>query len=105
MANGGENGGDPGIIKFDNDSDGGEAQIEVYGNDYVDISFRLTPSVTIGSLAGDGVVKLGVNELAIGSNNLSTTFAGIIQDAGSITKIGTGRLMLLARTPIPAAPR
>jgi autotransporter-associated beta strand protein len=40
------------------------------------------------------VVKLGVNELAIGSNNLSTIFVGIIQDAGSIRKIGTGKLTL-----------
>jgi len=102
VANGGENGGGPGFIKFDNDSDGGEAQIEVYGDGYLDISFRLTPSVTIGSLAGDGFAYLGSNNLTVGSNNLDTTFAGIIQEDGgtvngshgSLTKIGTGTLSL-----------
>jgi autotransporter-associated beta strand protein len=101
VANGGENGGGPGHANFDNDSDGGEAQIEVYGDGYVDISFRLTPSVTIGSLAGDGIVDLGSNNLTVGSNNLDTTFAGVIQDGGfgggtrgSLTKIGTGTLTL-----------
>jgi hypothetical protein len=50
VANAGENGGGPGLIKFDSDSDGGEAQIEVYGDGYLDISYlRLTPNVTIGS--------------------------------------------------------
>jgi len=90
VANGGENGGGPGFIKFNNDSDGGEAQIEVYGDGYIDISFRLTPSVTIGSLAGDGFAYLGSKNLTVGSNNLSTTFSGRIQDGGSLEKIGNG---------------
>ena len=37
---------------------------------------------------------LGANNLAVGSNNLSTTFSGVIQDGGSLTKIGTGKLIL-----------
>ncbi len=37
---------------------------------------------------------MGSANLIIGSNNLSTTFSGTIQDAGSITKIGTGTLTL-----------
>ena len=101
VATGGENGGGPGHANFDNDSDGGEAQIEVYGDGYLDISFRLTPSVTIGSLAGDGIVDLGSNNLTVGSNNLDTTFAGVIQDGGfgggtrgSLTKIGAATLTL-----------
>ena len=34
---------------------------------------------------------------SIGSNNLSTTFSGTIQDTGSISKIGTGTLTLNER--------
>jgi autotransporter-associated beta strand protein len=50
--------------------------------------------VTIGSLEGDGTVFLGARELFIGSNNLSTTFGGVIQDRGTLTKVGTGTLTL-----------
>jgi autotransporter-associated beta strand protein len=59
--------------------------------------------VTIGSIAGgfggEGVpfVFLGANNLTVDSNNLSTTFSGVIQDDGqngSLTKIGTGTLEL-----------
>jgi autotransporter-associated beta strand repeat len=55
-------------------------------------------NVTIGSLAGDGNVVLGGNNLTIGSNSLSTTFSGVVQDffaaGGSLTKIGSGTLNL-----------
>ena len=55
--------------------------------------------MTIGSLAGVefSEVDLGANNLTIGSNNLSTTFSGVIEDGGSggsLTKIGTGTLTL-----------
>ena len=47
------------------------------------------------------LVFLGANNLTIGSNNLSTTFSGVIQDGGqnggtggSLTKIGSGTLIL-----------
>ena len=102
IANGGENGGGPGSIDFFNDSDGGQAQIQVYDNGYLDISFHLIPGVTIGSLAGDGFVFLGSNNLTVGSNNLSSTFSGTLQENGgivngrngSLTKIGTATLTL-----------
>ena len=102
IANGGENGGGPGFIDFFDNSDGGQAQIEVYDNGNLDISFHLTPGVTIGSLAGDGFVYLGSNNLTVGSNNLDSTFSGILQENGgivngrngSLTKIGTATLTL-----------
>jgi autotransporter-associated beta strand protein len=65
--------------------------------------------VTIGSLKSNDDfppdfpprVYLGANNLTVGSNNLSTTFAGVIQDGGirggsggSLTKIGSGTLTL-----------
>ena len=101
---GGENGGKGGHITFQDTSDGGEAQIELSGNGYLDISYRResTPSVTVGSLAGDGgLVYLGSYNLTVGSNNLSTAFSGKIREVGgisngsggSVTKIGTGTLI------------
>jgi autotransporter-associated beta strand protein len=59
--------------------------------------------VTIGSVEGNGAVFLGGNNLTVGSNDLSTTFSGVIQDGGigdgagaggSLTKIGKGKLIL-----------
>ena len=60
--------------------------------------------MTIGSIEGDAnsFVFLGANKLTVGSNNLSTTFAGVIADnffgngdvGGSLTKIGSGTLDL-----------
>jgi autotransporter-associated beta strand protein len=59
--------------------------------------------VTIGSIAGDEgtIVFLGANNLTLSSNNLSTTFSGVIRDGGendgtggSLTKVGTGTIDL-----------
>ena len=118
VANGGTNGGTGGSIMFADDSTGGTAKIKLFGNGNLDISGHNAPSVTIGSLEGTGgIVFLGTNNLTVGSNNLSTTFAGVIQDGpptgsssttgttgtmgttkatttGSLTKIGTGTLTL-----------
>ena len=51
----------------------------------------------IGSLTGAGKVTLEVTTLTVGSNNLSTTFSGVIQDGtghGGFAKIGSGLLVL-----------
>ena len=59
--------------------------------------------MTIGLIAGDEgtIVFLGANNLTVSSNNLSTTFSGVIRDGGenggtggSLTKIGSGTLVL-----------
>jgi autotransporter-associated beta strand protein len=57
--------------------------------------------LTVGSLEGDGLVFLGSKQLTVGTNNLNTTFSGVIQDGGigggsggSLVKIGTGSLTL-----------
>ena len=52
------------------------------------------PGMTIGSLEGNGYVLLGANNLTVGSNNLNTTFSGVIAGSGSLTKIGSGTLVL-----------
>jgi autotransporter-associated beta strand protein len=57
--------------------------------------------LSAGSIAGVGTFYLGVNELMVGGNNLSTTVSGVIADGGasggtggSLVKIGTGTLTL-----------
>jgi fibronectin-binding autotransporter adhesin len=101
IANGGVSGATGGLIRFSGDSTGGTARVEVFGNGNLDISSHNAPGVTIGSVEGTGDVFLGARNLTVGSNNLSTSFSGVIQDGGltngtggSLTKIGTGTLTL-----------
>jgi len=101
IANGGTGGGDGGSIQIYNDSTGGTAIVRVYGNGNLDISGRYASGVTIGSVEGTGKVFLGAWNLTVGSNNLSTTFSGVMQDGGSgagtggsLTKTGSGTLTL-----------
>jgi autotransporter-associated beta strand protein len=92
-ANGGTGGGGGGRILFVGNSTGGTSRIEVFGNGSLDISGHNVPSVTIGSIEGDGEVFLGANNLTLGSNNLNTTFSGVIADGGFgalLTKIVSG---------------
>jgi autotransporter-associated beta strand protein len=100
--NGGVSGGGGGAIFFEGHSKGGTASLSLLGNGEMDIgNSRTAAGVTIGSLEGDGMVFLGPKTLAIGSNNQSTTFSGVIQDGGisqgtggSLTKRGRGTLIL-----------
>jgi autotransporter-associated beta strand protein len=86
-------------IFFDQRSSGGTARVNLTGG-FLDISGLSTFQTTIGSLEGRGNVFLGDRFLAIGGNNLSTTFSGSIKDGqdsvvpGSIQKEGTGTLTL-----------
>src|SRR5438477_54418 len=106
IANGGTvSGASGGRIVFSGTSTGGMASVDVErsgpgtpGN--LDISLH-TGGVTIGSLQGNGDVFLGGNNLSVGSNNLSKTFSGMIQNGGisggtggSLTKTGTGTFTL-----------
>jgi len=93
--------GSGGLIQFSDQSNGGTCHVQVFGNGSLDISAHDAPGISIGSLEGDGEVFLGGNNLNVGSNNLSTSFSGVIQDGGvnggtggSLTKIGTGTLTL-----------
>ncbi len=101
VANGGSSGGLGGTISFKDDSTGDTARVEVFGNGNLDISGHSAPGATVGSIEGNGAVFLGANNLTLGSNNLSTTFSGVVQDGGafagtggSLTKVGTGVLTL-----------
>jgi autotransporter-associated beta strand protein len=101
ICNGGSNSGDGGRIEFYDDSTGGTSRVELFGNGFLDNSFHNAPGVTVGSIEGDGDIFLGANNLTVGSNNLSTTFAGVIQDGGQnggsggiVSKIGSSILVL-----------
>ncbi len=74
--------------------DGGEAQIELFGDGTMSIESFESPVVHVGSIEGDGLILLGLSRLITGSNDLSTTFSGTIQDTGSVKKIGQGALTL-----------
>jgi autotransporter-associated beta strand protein len=69
----------------------------MFGNGTLDITLLADSAVTVGSIEGDGVISLGARTLSVGSNSLSTTFSGVIQDAnlgGALSKIGSGTLTL-----------
>ena len=89
--------GEGGIAFFDQSSTGGTARIELFGKGTLSLTNREVPKLAVGSIEGDGFVNIERNGLMIGSNNLSTSFFGIIDDAGlggSLTKIGNGTLTL-----------
>ena len=90
-----------GAIVFSESSTGGTARITVSlfggGSGFLLIDQHNAPGVTIGSIEGSGFAVLGANNLTVGSNDLSTTFSGVIEDngsSGSLTKIGKGTLDL-----------
>ncbi len=49
---------------------------------------------SVGSLSGAGAVSLGSALLSAGTNNLDTTFSGILSGPGGFTKTGSGTLTL-----------
>ena len=90
---------------FTTNSNGGNARFITNAGGSVDFSGTSGPSgnnqITAGSIEGAGTYSLGSNQLTVGSNNLSTTVSGSIQDGGgsggtgaSLVKVGTGTLTL-----------
>ncbi len=101
IANGGPADGAGSQILLFGISTADQAQVELLGlNTALGIGSHAAPGAAIGSLEGDGFVYLGPFNLSIGGNNLDTTFAGVFGEGfgntagGSVTKIGTGRLIL-----------
>ena len=101
IANGGKHQGGGGVISVVGQGGGGQPRVEVFGNGSVDFSDWYSGVNAAGSIEGSGLIFLGQYNLSVGSNNLNTTFSGVLQDGGayggtgaSLTKIGTGTLTL-----------
>ena len=90
-AKGGKNGGLGGTILIEDSPEIPLPQFQVFGNGTLDLT-NATGTITIGSLAGSGLVLLDGHDLSVGSNNLSTTFSGSIQEDGTLIKAGSGTL-------------
>src|SRR5262245_23391525 len=94
------------LTQFSGNATGGNAQLITFSSlSVVDFSGTSGPAgnnqVSAGSIAGGGRYRLGGNQLTVGSNNLSTTVSGTIEDGGtfggsgaSLVKIGNGTLTL-----------
>ena len=91
IANGGYYRG--GGIVFNGASTGGNARVKVFDNGHLDITNHQS-GVTVGSIEGSGNIFLGANSLTVGTNNISTSFSGVISGTGSLAKIGSGVLTL-----------
>jgi autotransporter-associated beta strand protein len=90
-----------GRINFNDQANGGTAHILLVDNGVLDISALTSAGTMVGSIEGSGSVFLGSKNLAVGGNDRTTTFDGVIQDGGdaggtggSLTKEGTGALTL-----------
>ncbi len=86
----------PGIISFIGHATGGTARVMLLNGGQLN---GATLQLRIGSIEGDGVVDIDTTILTVGGNNLSTTFAGVIEQGlfssgGSVVKVGTGALTL-----------
>ena len=98
ICNGGVNGGSGAVLMFFEGIPGNLAHVQLNGDAFMDMS--IAGDVTIGSLAGDGLVDLGDFTLTVGGNNQNTLFSGLLDqintegfDAG-LKKVGGGTLTL-----------
>jgi autotransporter-associated beta strand protein len=69
-------------------------QFRLLGNGWLDLSAITNGKTAIGSLAGSGLVSTAGQMLTVGNNNLDTTFSGMIEESGGLSKVGTGSLTL-----------
>ena len=101
------------FLELANGSHGSLARVvNSHPTSFINISELTSADTTLGSIEGGGTVFLGSKNLTVGGNNLSTVFAGVIQDGspdvfqpgtstttlsfvgGSLTKVGAGTLTL-----------
>ncbi|WP_309086191.1 autotransporter-associated beta strand repeat-containing protein, partial [Chelativorans sp.] len=73
----------------------GGSTFSAASNLVVDGTYRVAATETIGTLTGAGRVDIGTGQnLTVGSNNASYTFAGEFSGGGMLIKAGTGTLTL-----------
>jgi autotransporter-associated beta strand protein len=93
------------LVYFYSTAGGGAARFVNNAGATIDFSGSAGPAGDnrnmVGSIEGAGNVALGATRLALGSNNLSTTISGAIEDGGfsggsggGLTKVGSGTLTL-----------
>ena len=93
-------GGTGSTLTFTDNSSGGTATVIMLGagdgSVYDAYLVLYDHDVSIGSLEGDGSVRIGNNRLTVGTNQRSTTFSGVIggTDLGSLRKVGSGTFTL-----------
>ncbi|MGJ7544904.1 autotransporter domain-containing protein [Variovorax sp. LT1R16] len=86
-----------GTVGFWDNSTGNNATVVNQAGGTVDVRSMTSSGVTIGSLQGDGRVRLGSKTLTLGGLNTSTTIGGVIagtDTGGALVKVGTGTLTL-----------
>ncbi len=84
-----------GSINFRLASSGNQARLIANAGGTIAINQLTGSGTTAGSIEGAGTLNLGAKQLIVGSNNLSTTFSGVISGTnGSLTKVGSGTLNL-----------
>ena len=98
VAHGGMSGGHGGSVSFTSTAEGDLARLVLDGNAVLDIT-GMTRPLTVGSVEGSGTILLGVNQLNVGANDLSTQLDAIIsggdaRHGGALGKVGVGMLTL-----------
>src|SRR5262249_12012506 len=95
------------LTQFTSNTNGGNARFIANAGGTVDFSGTSGPlsngRITAGSIEGAGTYSIGSNELTVGSNDLSTTLSGSIQDGGargSLVDEGSGQLTLTGSSNI-----
>jgi autotransporter-associated beta strand protein len=93
------------FVYFYTNGTAGQARLINNAGAVIDFSGSTGPAsdgnITAGSIEGAGNINLGAVQLSVGSNNLSTTVSGAIQDGGfsggtggALVKTGSGTLTL-----------
>lgn len=84
-----------GTISFRLAASGGQARFVANTGGSIAINQLTGSGTTAGSIEGAGTINLGAKKLTVGSNNLSTTFSGVLSGTnGSLSKVGSGTLNL-----------
>jgi autotransporter-associated beta strand protein len=74
------------------------AKVTINGSGVLHLSNLVSRAEAIGSLSGSGTVVLENAMLSVGGNNTGSKFTGLIRGNGTLTKEGTGLLLLGSRT-------
>jgi outer membrane autotransporter protein len=84
-----------GFVFFNGTSTGGQAAFITNAGGTFDMSGLTSTGMTAGSIDGLGSYVLGSKALTVGGNNTSTNVGGAISGTGgSLTKVGSGTLIL-----------